>query len=322
MNLDIGATLSRAWRITWNNKILWLLGILAGCGGGSGNFQFRGGGGGGGGGVPGGQPGNLPPEIQRFFDQLDPSVVTAVVIGLICLGLLLALVAIALGVIGRGGLIGGVQRANAQGKVSFGEAWNIGLKHFWTLFIIGLVVGLVTFLAVVLTVVPGAIFTAVTFGLGALCLVPLICVLSILSIILGIVAYFAQIAAVVENLGVSAALSRAWQIIQANLGSIIVLGLILIVLSGIIGFVLALPFIAIVVPAVFGFIALANGDAPALGNTSLIVAGLCFVIYLPILILLQGILQTWVTAAWTLAYEQFTGRSASGVPAAPAAPAM
>jgi hypothetical protein len=249
-------------------------------------------------------------------------VVTAVVIGLICLGLLLALVAIALGVIGRGGLIGGVQRANATGKVSFGEAWSIGLKHFWTLFLIGLVVGLVTFLAVVLTVVPGAILTAVTFGLGALCLVPLICVLSILSIILGVVAYFAQIAAVVENLSVGEAISRAWQVIQANLGSIIVLGLILIVLSGIIGFVLALPFIAIVVPAVFGFISLASGDAPALGNTSLIVAGLCFVIYLPILILLQGILQTWVTAAWTLAYEHFTGRSASGVPAAPAAPAM
>lgn len=321
MNLDLGATLSRAWKIAWDNKILWIFGILASLGGGgSSNFNFNFGGGGGTGPTPG--PGNLPPELERIFNQMDPNVVMAVVIGLICVGLLIAIALIALSVIGRGGLIGGVQRANAGSKVTFGEAWGIGVKHFWTLFLIGLIVGIITFLAFVLTVVPGAVLTAVTFGLGALCLVPLICLLSILAIVLGVVAYFAQIAAVVENLGVSDALRRAWQIIQANLGSIIVLGLILIVLSAIIGFVLALPIIAIVLPAAFGMIALASGDAPAVGNTTLIISGLCFLIYLPVLIVLNGILQTWVTAAWTLAYEQFTGRAGSVVPTAPPAPAL
>ncbi len=320
MTLNYSAILSRAWKITWNNKALWLLGILAGCGGSGGNFNFQsnfrtdG--------TPGGQPGNLPPELERFFNQLDPNVVTAVVIGLICLGVVLAIVITALGVIGRGGLIGGVQLANAQGKVSFGEGWRVGVKHFWTLFIIGLAVGLITFLAVVLTVVPGAAFAALTFGIGALCLVPLICVLSILAIVLGVVAYFAQIAAVVENLGVRDAVRRAWEIIRANPMSIIVLGLILLVLSGIVGFVIGLPLIAVIFPAMFGLFALASGEAPQLGNASLLIAGLCFVVYLPVLLLLGGILQTWVTAAWTLAYEQLTGRAASGVPAAPVAPAL
>ena len=173
MNLDLGGTLSRAWKITWNNKILWLFGILASRGGGGGsNFNYNTGGGGGGG--TGGQPGNLPPEVQRFFDQLDPNMVTAVVIGLICLGLILAIVVTALSVIGRGGLIGGIQRANAGSKVTFREAWGIGVKHFWTLFLIGLAVGLITFLAVVLTVVPGAVLATLTFGIGAICLLPVI----------------------------------------------------------------------------------------------------------------------------------------------------
>ncbi len=320
MNLDFGGILSRAWKLTWNNKALWLLGVLAGCGGGGANFNFQNNFSGPSG--PGGQPGGPVPEIERFLNQFDPNTLTAIFIGLICLGLLLALVATALGVIGRGGLIGGVQIANAQGKVSFGEGWRVGVKHFWTLFIIGLIVAIVSILAVVLTVVPGALFTAITFGLGALCLVPLICLLSIASIVLGVVAYFARIAAVVENLGVMDAVRRAWDIIKANLGSIIVLGLILIVLSGIIGFVLSLPILFIVLPATFGILALASGDAPAVGNATLLIAGLCFVVYLPVLLLLGGILQAWVTAAWTLAYEQLTGRGGGVVPSAPPAPAM
>ena len=29
--MDIGSVLTRAWNITWKYKVLWLLGILAGC---------------------------------------------------------------------------------------------------------------------------------------------------------------------------------------------------------------------------------------------------------------------------------------------------
>jgi len=34
MNIDIMDTLQRGWRLTWNNKWLWLLGFLAALGGG------------------------------------------------------------------------------------------------------------------------------------------------------------------------------------------------------------------------------------------------------------------------------------------------
>jgi hypothetical protein len=36
--MNIGEVLSRAWKITWKYKVLWIFGILAGCasGGGSG----------------------------------------------------------------------------------------------------------------------------------------------------------------------------------------------------------------------------------------------------------------------------------------------
>jgi hypothetical protein len=315
MSLDYGAVLRRAWEITWNHKVLWLFGILAGLAGGANpnfNFQFD---------SRSPRPfDGLPPQVRRYFDQIDPNVLVAVVVGLICLGLLLVLVLIALSVIGRGGLIGGIRLAESQASVTFREAWAIGLRHFWTLFFIGLVVGLVTLAAFAITIVPGALFTAATFGLGALCLIPLTCLLAILAIILSIIAYFAMIAAVVEGLGVMAALSRAWEIIKANAGQIIVLGLIVIVISFIAGLIIGLPLLAIIVPvfvAVMGFATESTWTA----TTGLLIAGLCFLIYLPVLILLNGILQTWVTSVWTLAYQTFAGQ-APRISAPPPAPAL
>jgi hypothetical protein len=45
MTLDFGGVLSRAWKVVWNNKILWLFGILSAMMGGqangsNSNFRF------------------------------------------------------------------------------------------------------------------------------------------------------------------------------------------------------------------------------------------------------------------------------------------
>ena len=56
------------------------------------------------------------------------------------------------------------------------------------------------------------------------------------------------------------------------------------VIGVVIGLVIALPMLVIVVPAVIGF-ATSKGDLP---TTALLVSGLCFVVYLPILILVHG----------------------------------
>jgi hypothetical protein len=108
-------------------------------------------------------------------------------------------------------------------------------------------------------------------------------------------------------------------VIRDNLANVVVLGLILVVISIVVGFLLAAPIVAIVLPAAAALIFLAN-DAAVLGNTSLIIAGLCLVGYVPIAIIVGGVLQTWVTAAWTLGYEQMTGPKPAVVAAGPSIP--
>src|ERR1041384_5848815 len=117
MSLDFGAVLARAWKITWENKVLWIFGILAGLGSGGFNFNsrfsnfsdFRN--------FSGGRP-PLPPRFQEFLDRFSPPMVFAIVGGIACLALIIFLIVLALSVIGRGGLISGVQIVEAKGKVT------------------------------------------------------------------------------------------------------------------------------------------------------------------------------------------------------------
>lgn len=311
--MDFGNILTRAWRITWNNKVLWLFGFLAALG--------QGGGGGGGGssrwsqrvqppGGPGG-PGTVPDgtDIQRWVEQVPVWVWVA----LICLGLLIALALIVVSIIGKGGLIGGVQIAETEGRVNFSQAWAEGIANFGRIFLIGLVVGLVVLALFLVTLVPGAVLTALTFGLGALCLIPLICVLAVVAVALNVVGNLAQIAAVVDRLSVGEALGKAWTVITANLGNVIVLGIILFIVSAIAGFLVALPIFAIVLPAAAGVVFGAAAESQGLAITSLVLGGLCFIAYLPVLFVFQGIVTTWTTSAWTLAYRRLTGRDAAVV---------
>lgn len=319
MKLDFGAILSRAWKITWENKVLWIFGLLAAMGNGA-----AGGGGGAGGGDGGGGrdfgPGGLelPPPVRRFVESPDPRII-AIVIGVICVLVLIALVLFVLSMIGRGGLIGGVRLADDNGRVTFGEAWRVGLRNFWRVFLIGLIVGVGVIGLVLILLVPGIFFSITIIGL--LCGLPLIFAFVVAAIVLGIVAYFAQIAAVVEDLSVTAALGRAWEVIRANLGDIIILGIVLIVAQAVIGVVIALPLIVTLIPIVFAVIGFIN-ESQNMAVGGLIVAGLCFVAYLPVLIVLGGVLETWITSAWTLAYRQFIRpMAAPGAQSAPLAPA-
>jgi hypothetical protein len=319
MKLDFGAILSRAWKLTWENKVLWVFGILAALGNGAAGGGGGSGGGGGGGGRDFGPGGvEVPPQVERFFDNPDPRII-AVIIGVACVLVLIGLALFVLSIIGRGGLIGGIRLADDNGRVTFGEAWRVGLHNFWRVFLIGLIVGVVVILLAGLLLVPGIFFSITIIGL--LCGLPLIFAFVVAAIVLGIVAYFAQMAAVIEDLSITTALNRAWEVIRANLGDIIVLGIILIVAQAVIGVVIALPLVLTLIPLAFAAFAFLN-ESQRVGVGGLIAAGVCFTAYLPVLIVLAGVLETWITSAWTLAYRQFIRpMAAPGAQAAPIAPA-
>jgi hypothetical protein len=309
--MDYGWVLKRAWEITWKFKGLWVLGILASCSAGGG-----GGGHGGGSSGTGSQfNGESDPrflQLQHWIESIPEQtwILIAVVAGIVVL--VLALVALVLGILGQGGLIAGFNQAETNGTVTLGEAFRIGKANFWRLlgvraifWLAGILLGIL-FAAVAITTVLG------TLGIGLICLIPLLCLLIPVGALVGVYVMLTQVALVTEALGVKESFLRSWEVMKASVGPVIVIGLIVVFGSAVIGLVLAFPLIAAVLPAAAG---LAFGTDQST-TTGLVTAGVCLVIYLPLLIVANGVLQTYVTGVWTLSWRQWTGR-AKGVPALP-----
>ena len=302
--MDYGGVLKRAWEITWKFKGLWVLGILASCSSG-------GGGGGSGGGSSGSSyqfgSGSDPRflQFQRWFQSIPSEtwILIAIIAGLIIL--VLGLAFLVLGIIGQAGLIAGFNRVEDSGTVTLAEAFRMGTVNFWRLFGVRIVFWLAGFLVVIALVAVVAMLVIGTLGIGLLCLLPLLCLLIPIGALVGVYVMLTQVALVTENLSVMDSFRRGWQVLKQNLGPVIVVGLIVLFGSAVIGLVLALPLIAAVLPAVAG-VAFGSDQST---TTGLVLAGLCLVGYLPVMIVANGVLQTYVSGVWTLSYRQWTGRA-------------
>lgn len=311
MNFNFGEVLTKAWQITWKHKVLWIFGILAGCNrsnGGNFNSSYSGNGGGSGG--NGGFP-YLPPDVMRVFDQIEQNLVTiiAIVISVCCI---IWLITIFLGTMGKVGLIHGAAQADGGAeKLSFGQLWSESLPFFWRMLGLSLLV-MVPILIIVFIPLgaglyylitadssgnPEMILASIPIFLGCLCLlVPVMWVV-------GMIVRQSENAIVLEDLGVLPSLTRGWEIFKSNLGSIIIMSIILAVISFAVGLVMVIPILAVVFPAVFAF---ALGEAESW--TPLIIAGACMLIYIPISWVANGILITYTESAWTLTYMRLTAK--------------
>jgi len=310
--MDFGYVLKRAWQIIWKFKVLWIFGILASCGQASGS-----------GGSNSGyrfsiQENNPSPQIERFFSQLDPAVIgMLIVIGIIVV-LALIVLAILLGTVGRVGLIRGTVKAEQGAEhLTFGELWREGLTYFWRVFGLNLVIGLIIVGVILGILIIGAILTGLTLGLFLLCLIPVICLIIPIMWAVSVIIEQANVALVVENLSITDAIKRGWQVVWDNIGTMIVMSLILILGVGIIGgIIIGLPLLVVAAPAVIG---VTTGTTDAIRN-GLIASGLLFIVYLPFLLVLSGILRAYTSSAWTLTFLRVTNKPSQPQLEAPGTP--
>jgi hypothetical protein len=156
-------------------------------------------------------------------------------------------------------------------------------------------------LAFLLLFIPLILLGVITAGVALLCLLPLVCLLIPVGFAVGIIIEQANRAIVLEDLGIFDGLKRSWEISRANIGPLIVMGLILFGITLVLGIVIALPIFIVVFPTIFAF-ALGEGQS----FSPLYIALACICLYAPVSWVLNGILTTFTQSAWTLTYMRLT----------------
>jgi len=316
--VDIGKILQRAWQIIWKHKVLWIFGIFAGCssngfGGNWGNVNTS--------------PSSsadfaLPDQITSFFERIFGNlqdwqvflIIAIAVIVIVLFVLLLSLLFILLGTLGKIGIILGVnwiETANQSSdegdikkSITFSNLLRAAFPYVWRLFLLNLLLSIGWLIGVLV----GAVLLIVTI-VGICFLLPYCCLLIPLGWIFGIYVQQANVALVSENLSLTQALQRGWEVFKTNFGELLVMGFILAVGGTIIGIAIMLPFLFAFVPLLVGSMLGGTDAAMTPGMTSgLIISIVLLLVYLPFFIILNGGLQAYLQTAWTLTYRSLTKR--------------
>jgi hypothetical protein len=311
--MDFGNVFSRAWRVCWNNKYLFILGFLAALGsaGSSSTPQFNRT-------ISGDE---VPPGFFENMDRLA-ALVGPLLLTLLCVGLVVGLILWLVRLVAQAGLISAAARLDAGEKVSFGDAFSAGTGHllqfvglnlalylpFWIVGATFAAVGFAAFGAAL-----GSAFSgkpegsmgplAAGFGGLALCFVALVCILVPLWIVVTVIYAFAQRGVVVQGLGVVESIGHGWRFVKDNVGDVLLLIVLLVALSLIFGFVVSIIMVPLGLVA-FGpsfLIMLTNGSMQAVDVLFLVLGGLVLGI---VGSLLNSLLVTYRSVTVTLAYQE------------------
>ena len=333
--MDYGKILKRSAELTWRNKLLWVLGILAAL--------FAGG--------TGGSPGSgmqyttNSEELQRLWGRTPfPDLpfgrmpfsweqFAAIGVGVIVLIFLAALVLAVVGTIVRytseGALVAAVDDLDGGRKPTFREAIGRGWKRFLRLFAQDLVIGLVTFIGVMILLVvyalvaglllaPGIVMIANDGGarglgiawvvlLGLIFGLLLILLLAAISAVTTAVQAYAQRVSVLQLEGVFDAIGSGIKLFRARWRQSVAMWLWLALVSLAIGLVM--------VPVVL--VSLALVAAPSAGLYALsrsplltgIVAVPLFTAFVLAMLWVGGLLTAFKSAVWTLTYNELTAEA-------------
>ena len=309
--MDYGNLLSRAWKIVWANKWLFVLGFLAALGsgggsGGSGNFNT---------GAPSSSGSPSPSEILDTLSDFAPYLIAG-----LCFLILIAIGLWLLRLIGEAGMIESVDRIEGGETLTLGDGFRAGTSQLKNMIFLNLVM-YGPFLLVGLLLFGGFLFLVVGsigsgsdevlaggLGIFGLCAIPIICLLAIASLIVNFVYPMAQRGMILHDLGVMDSIRHGWQILRTNFTEIFILAIIFVV----IGFAVGLAIVIVALPLALLFILpiiLAIIEGGTIITAATIIFGVLGIIaFILMSAAISSILRTFQSTTFTLAYHQWAGK--------------
>ena len=320
--------IKQALKMTWRYRPLWLFGFfLALCGGnggggGGGNFNFSNSFSGEDFGQFGGVP--QPPSIE-------PGVVVALIIGIFCLVVLLAVVGVVIQVVTRTALIGMVRQISRTEAVTVADGWRIGWsRNAWRLFLVGLVIGipwfvititllLLAFSPLVLLFAGDTMLTVIAIAATIVAFLFVLLILIILGVALTLLLDLARRRVVLEDQGVIATIGDTVGMIRRSFKDIILIWLLLLG-AGFAWFFIALLIVLPVSLLAAAFVGIMPAVLVYLLTDSVVgavIAGapLALLTFILISTAAGGLYLIFRSAVWTLTYLEIRGLDGPEAPA-------
>lgn len=294
---------TRSFRISWRHKYLWLLALFAGEASGGGDFNTSSS-------TPSRFTGdNKAPDFGAITQQITNWL--AENIGLIVAAsvaiLVLAIAFFVLAAVCQGAVVRASAEHDAERPFGLGAAWQAGVATMWPMILFRLLlVALALPLLVVFAVLVLGLVVAIGAQNGALiALIALIGILFVLAAIVYVLLLFfldrlGTRALVLEQLGATGSLRRAYTLITKRLGRVLVVWVLSIAVGIVVGIGFAIVGAILVAPAVVLAIA-----AYASGSSAWwLVIVLAVLILLPVFLVLAAFLAAQGSTYWTLAFRR------------------
>ena len=311
-SMNYSEVINKAWKYMWKHKALWLFALFAGSLVG---VSF---------GMPGSNPGgrmqyrfgnedwptHMPPFFRDRMPQLwqdmrsaNPWMWVWVILAMVVVALLITAISLFFSTAGRGGLIKGLLLAEDKfddKPIRFKEAWQ-GIKpYFWRLLLLRLFVGAALAILSAILVVLFIVITIMTLGLALCLLIPMVLLAIPIGWLVKAVVANASIALVDEDLGVFKSIARSWQIVSANVWSVLLVMLFNALLT--FGTVLAVLFPFVLVSAPFFLTGLFGGE---LSTTMWIVLGVLLFLAFVLALFIGMWANTLIHGIFVIAYRRF-----------------
>ncbi len=284
MNFDFGEVLSRAWQITWKQRVLWVIGILFGL---FVSLMF---------------PLMFSPLLFPILAQNSRmDLAPVVLVGFILAFILFMLVLYPISVLAQTSLTLGVLDVEQKDEgLSVRELLQRSLPYFWRVLGLMLLFAAGLMLIVFIVQIIALLLMVLTLGVGAICITPL----SILMypVIYGATVWMEQSmnGIIVDNLTVMEAARQGWNLLRNNALSLAVMALIIYLGVGMITGIVVMPLMFPIFMVPFGFL-----DHEA-NRIFLSVAIACAVAFIPLFAVLSGWSAIFTKSAWVLTYLRLT----------------
>jgi hypothetical protein len=313
--MDYGTLVSRAWRLTWRHRFMWVLGLVAASTTGScsgspgGGVQWQ---------TDAQEVERTLPELGRALGEVGRWIADnlALVVSIAIFAALLGLAFFVVSLIAQGAMARATEDAARNRRTSLRQAWQAGLRFFWRylgLWLLLLAIG------IAILVVFGVLFLLFVAGSAAaegaarttfvviLVLLGLAAFLIALPLVVGltIVVAYAQRAIVVEDVGPWDALGVGVRLVRDRLGPSLLVWLISLALGIGAAFALGLAAVLLIIPlgGVGALLFLTTGISAG----SIAYAVVAALVFIGVMWFLAAIVNTYFWHFWTLAYLDLRG---------------